>query len=85
MSWRFDGVLERQVRCTLTGSRAHGGHQAAAPFEGELGVHFEQAWVDPRDGIVYYLTDAPSADAVRRLHEHVGAQPDEIHEVSISM
>ncbi|MFI0451170.1 nickel-binding protein [Actinomadura sp. 6N118] len=68
----------------VTADQLRQGKRAAAPFEGELGVHFEHTWADPKEGVVYCLTDAPSADAVRRFHEHAGAQPDEIH-VSISM
>ncbi len=60
-------------------------HKADLAVEKEEGVHFERAWADPDTGTVYCLSDAPSAEAVRRVHERAGHEPDEIHPVPLSI
>ena len=54
-------------------------------IEGEEGVHFEKAWADPVTGTVYCLSEAPSAEAVQRIHARSGHPADEIHPVSLSV
>ncbi|MDQ0581854.1 SCO4226 family nickel-binding protein [Streptomyces rishiriensis] len=60
-------------------------HQADLAVEGEEGVHFERAWADPESGTVYCLSEAPSADAVLRVHERTGHTADEIHSVPLEV
>jgi hypothetical protein len=60
-------------------------HQADLAIEKEEGVHFESAWADPQSGVVYCLSEAPSADAVRRVHERAGHAPDEVYAVPLSI
>ncbi|MDT0463530.1 MULTISPECIES: SCO4226 family nickel-binding protein [Streptomyces] len=60
-------------------------HRADLAVEKEEGVHFERAWADPESGTVYCLSEAPSAEAVRRVHERAGHAPDEIHAVPLSI
>jgi hypothetical protein len=60
-------------------------HQADLAIEAEEGVHFEQAWADPEAGVVYCLSEAPSAEAVQRIHERAGHSADEIHPVPVSV
>jgi len=70
----------------ITAEQLREGHKAAVAIEKEEGVHFERAWADPEAGVVYCLTEAPSADAVQRAHIHAGSDaPDEIHAVPLSV
>lgn len=60
-------------------------HKADLAIEAEEGVHFEQAWADPEAGVVYCLSEAPSAEAVQRVHERAGHLADEVHPVPVSV
>ena len=57
-------------------------HQADLDIQGEEGVDFQHAWADPKTGHVFCLSEAPNADAVRRIHERAGHPPDEVHEIT---
>jgi hypothetical protein len=59
-------------------------HQADLDIQDEEGVVFKQAWADPNTGHVFCLSEAPSRDAVRRIHERTGHPADEIHEVTVT-
>ncbi|MEU9333836.1 SCO4226 family nickel-binding protein [Streptomyces sp. NPDC048290] len=69
----------------ITADQLHQAHQADLAVEREEGVHFQRAWADPDSGTVYCLSEAPSADAVQRVHERAGHRADEIHEVRLSV
>lgn len=69
----------------ITADQLKAAHQADLAVEGEEGVHFERAWADPGSGTVYCLSEGPSADAVRRVHERTGHPADEIHPVPLSI
>jgi Protein of unknown function (DUF4242) len=56
-------------------------HRADLAIEESEGVHFEHAWADPESGDVFCYSDAPSARAVRRVHERAGHAADEVHPV----
>ncbi|MGO4383582.1 SCO4226 family nickel-binding protein [Specibacter sp. RAF43] len=58
-------------------------HAADLAAQGEEGVVFKQAWADPNSGKVFCLSEGPSADAVRRVHEHTGHPADEIHQITL--
>ncbi|AVV41954.1 SCO4226 family nickel-binding protein [Streptomyces sp. ID05-04B] len=60
-------------------------HRADLAIEGEESVHFERAWADPESGTVYCLSEAPSAEAVLRIHERTGHMADEIHPVPLEV
>lgn len=60
-------------------------HQADLDIQGEEDVDFKQAWADPNTGHVFCLSEAPSAEAVQRIHDRAGHPYDEIHEVSITV
>ena len=60
-------------------------HQADLAIQGEEKVNFKQAWADPSSGMVFCLSEAPSADAVRRVHERAGHPADEVYEVPLSV
>ena len=54
----FFGVTEEQLL------EAHRRDQA---IEGEEGVHFEKAWLDPEAGKVFCLATGPSKESVLRI------------------
>ncbi|MEZ5116794.1 MAG: SCO4226 family nickel-binding protein [Candidatus Nanopelagicales bacterium] len=59
-------------------------HQRDLDIQGEEGVTFHQAWADPVTGHVFCLSEAPSAEAVRRIHERAGHPADEVHEITVT-
>ncbi|MER6014785.1 SCO4226 family nickel-binding protein [Streptomyces bluensis] len=67
----------------VTAERMREAYEADLAIEQEEGVHFERAWADPESGTVYCLSEAPSADAVQRVHERAGHKADEIHPVPL--
>jgi hypothetical protein len=69
----------------ITREQLEQAHKADLAIEGDEGVHFERAWADPDSGIVYCLSEAPSADAVKRIHERTGHPADEVHPVPLSI
>jgi hypothetical protein len=58
-------------------------HQADLDIQGEEGVNFKHAWGDPTTGMVFCLSEAPSAEAVQRIHERTGHPADQIYEVPV--
>jgi len=69
----------------ITAEQLAQAHQADLAIEGDEGVHFKQAWADPDSGTVYCLSEAPSAEAVQRIHDRAGHRADEIHAVPLSV
>ncbi|SEM24526.1 SCO4226 family nickel-binding protein [Streptacidiphilus jiangxiensis] len=69
----------------ITADQLMAAHQADLAIEAEEHVHFKQAWADPESGTVYCLSEAPSRDAVQRIHERAGHMADEIHAVPLSV
>jgi hypothetical protein len=58
-------------------------HNADLEIQGEEGVNFKHAWADPESGMVFCLSEAPSAEAVQRIHERAGHPADNIYEVPV--
>ncbi|GAA1496611.1 MULTISPECIES: SCO4226 family nickel-binding protein [Paeniglutamicibacter] len=58
-------------------------HEADLAIQAEENVQFKQAWADPDSGTVFCLSEAPSAEAVQRIHERAGHLADEIHAVPL--
>lgn len=69
----------------ITAEQLQAAHKADLDIEAEESVHFENAWADPASGTVYCLSEAPSADAVKRIHDRTGHPFSEIHPVPISV
>ncbi|MEV4194377.1 SCO4226 family nickel-binding protein [Streptomyces toxytricini] len=67
----------------ITAEQLSAAHRADLAIEAEEKVHFERAWADPESGTVYCLSEAPSAEAVQRIHERTGHPANEIHPVPI--
>ena len=58
-------------------------HQADLETQGKHGVDYKQYWVDEKQGLVFCLVDAPSADAATAVHREAhGLVADEIHPVT---
>ena len=68
----------------VTAEQLHEAHNADLAIQDEEGVNFKQAWADPNTGHVFCLSEAPSADAVQRIHQRAGHPADEVHEISVT-
>jgi hypothetical protein len=60
-------------------------HNADLAIQAEENVDFKNAWADPEAGVVYCLSEAPSKEAVQRIHERTGHMADEIHELPLKV
>jgi hypothetical protein len=69
----------------ITAEQLREAHNADLAIEKDERVHFQQAWADPESGVVYCLSEAPSAEAVQRIHERAGHKADEVHAVPLSI
>ncbi|PZS28704.1 MAG: DUF4242 domain-containing protein [Pseudonocardiales bacterium] len=69
----FVGVTEEQLREA---------HERDLAVEGEEGVHFERAWLDPESGKVFCLSSGPSKESVMRVHEKAGHPTTEVYELT---
>lgn len=58
-------------------------HQADVDIQDEEGVTFKHAWADPESGLVWCLSEAPSEEAVRKIHERSGHPADEVYPVPV--
>ncbi|MGL3808061.1 SCO4226 family nickel-binding protein [Paeniglutamicibacter sp. R2-26] len=58
-------------------------HEADLAIQAEENVQFKQAWADPDSGTDFCQSEAPSAEAVKRIHERAGHLADEIHAVPL--
>jgi hypothetical protein len=72
----FVGVTEEQLREA---------HERDLAIEGNEGVHFERAWLDPESGKVFCLSSGPSKEAVLRVHDKAGHPTTEIYELPIEV
>jgi hypothetical protein len=68
------GVTEEQLKEA---------HDADLAIQDDENVNFKHAWADPESGMVFCLSEAPSADAVRVIHERAGHPADDIYEVPV--
>ncbi|MGE9807124.1 MULTISPECIES: SCO4226 family nickel-binding protein [unclassified Janibacter] len=58
-------------------------HEADLAIQGDEHVTFKHAWGDPESGMVFCLSEAPDADAVRRIHERTGHPADNVYQVPV--
>ena len=70
----FFGVSQEQV---------DEAHRKDLAIEGSEGVHFKHWWGDPATGKVFCLSDAPSKDAVMRIHERAGHPTEQVYELKL--
>jgi hypothetical protein len=69
----------------VTAEQLAAAHEADLAIEGEEGVHFERAWLDPESGKVFCLSSGPSKEAVMRIHERAGHPTTEVYELPIEV
>ncbi len=69
----------------VTADQLMAAHQADLDIQDDEGVNFKQAWADPRSGHVFCLSEAPSAEAVQKIHERAGHRADEVHEITVTV
>ncbi len=69
----------------VTAEQLQGAHDADLAIEGEEGVHFEKAWLDPESGKVFCLSTGPSKEAIMRIHERAGHPTAEVYELPIEV
>ena len=62
----------------------HEAHEADLAIQAEEGVDFKRALADPVSGKVFCLSEAPSADAVKRIHERAGHPTDQVFAVPVT-
>jgi len=71
----FFGVRQEQV---------DEAHRKDLAIEASEGVHFKRWWGDPTTGKVFCLAEAPSKEAVMRIHERAGHPTDQVYELKLS-
>jgi hypothetical protein len=67
----------------LTPGALAAAHAADLAIQNEEQVTFLRAWGDPARGTVFCLSQAPSAEAVQRIHEQSGHPADHVYDVSV--
>lgn len=60
-------------------------HQADLDIQDNEGMNFKQAWADPSTGVVFCLSEGPSEEALRKVHERAGHPADEVYEVPVEV
>jgi hypothetical protein len=60
-------------------------HQADLDIQDQEGVDFKHAWADPESGLVWCISEAPNAEAVRKIHERTGHPADEVYPVPVKV
>lgn len=60
-------------------------HDADLAIQDDEHVNVKQAWADPESGMVFCLSEAPSTEAVQRIHERAGHPPDNIYPVPVTV
>ena len=58
-------------------------HQADVDIQDQEGVNFKHAWADPESGLVWCLSEAPNAEAVKKIHELTGHPATEVYPVPV--
>jgi len=74
------------VHTTMKGVTSDGlreAHNADLAIQDDENVNFKHAWADPESGMVFCLSEGPSAEAVQRIHERAGHPADQIYEVPV--
>ena len=58
-------------------------HQADLAIQDDERVNFKHAWADPDTGLVWCLSEAPTKEAVMKIHERAGHPTDEVYPVPV--
>lgn len=66
----------------VTAEQLNEAHARDLAIEGQEGVHFERAWLDPESGKVFCLSTGPSKEAIMRVHDQAGHPTTEVYEIT---
>jgi hypothetical protein len=69
----------------VTAQALRDAHNADLAIQADEHVNFKQAWADPESGMVFCLSEAPSADAVRKIHERAGHPADDVYPLTVEV
>ena len=69
----------------ITAEALKAAHQADVDIQEDEGVDFQRAWGEPESGMVWCISEAPSADAVKRIHERTGHPATEVYPVPVEV
>ncbi len=69
----------------VTREELEAAHALDVQIQGEEGVRFEQAWLDPAAGKVFCLSSGPNKEAVMRIHERAGHPTTEVYELTVEL
>jgi hypothetical protein len=69
----------------VTAEQLEAAHARDLAIEGEEGVHFEHAWLDPESGKVFCLSTGPSKEAIMRVHERAGHPTEQVYELAVEV
>ena len=69
----------------VTAQQLKEAHERDLAIQGDEGVNFEHAWLDPERGKVFCLASGPSREAVMRIHERAGHPTREIYELAVEL
>jgi hypothetical protein len=69
----------------VTAQQLKEAHERDLAIEGDEGVHFERAWLDPERGKVFCLATGPTREAVMRVHERAGHPTHEVYELQVEV
>lgn len=72
----MEGITQEALRAA---------HQADLDIQDDEGVDFQRAWADPESGMVWCISEAPDADAVRRIHERTGHPAVDVYPVPVEV
>ena len=67
----------------VTEAQLHEAHQADLAIQDDEKVKFIHAWADPESGMVFCLSEGPSAEAVQKIHERAGHPADEVYPLTV--
>ena len=69
----------------VTAQQLKEAHERDLAIEGDEGMHFERAWLDPESGKVFCLSTGPTKEALMRVHERAGHPTAEDYEVPVEV
>ena len=69
----------------VTAQQLKEAHERDLAIEGDEGMHFERAWLDPESGKVFCLSTGPTKEALMRVHERAGHPTAEVYEVPVEV
>jgi hypothetical protein len=69
----------------VTAEQLQQAHEADLAIEKDEKVHFERAWLDPKSGKVFCLSEGPNKEAIMKIHERAGHPTAEVYELPIEV